>query len=195
MRCIISAFGSWRVRSLIRTDERTWLFWAALLLLLPLNWLLAAAAAACIHEVAHIAAIYLWGGRIQQIRLEPFGAVIEAEGIEGTREVFCALAGPLGSLLLVLLIRKAPLLGLCGLIQGMFNLFPVYPMDGGRAILRLLEGCIPKHAERVAFIIEMSAFVVLLGAAILGAVRYALGYFPVFFCILAMGKALLRKRP
>lgn len=180
---------------MIRTGERTWLLWAALLLLLPLNWLLAAAAAACIHEAAHIAAIYLWGGRIQQIRMEPLGAVIEAEGIEGTREAFCALAGPLGSLLLVLLIHKAPLLGLCGLIQGMFNLLPVYPMDGGRAILRLLEGSIPKHAERVAFIIEMSAFVVLLGAAILGAVQYSLGYFPVVFCILAIGKAILRKRP
>lgn len=195
MRCIVSVYESWRERSLIRTDERVWLFWAALLLLLPLNWLLAAATAACIHEAAHLAAVRLLGGRIRQIRLEPFGAVIEAEGIGGPQEALCALAGPLGSLLLVLVIHRVPLLGLCGLIQGVFNLLPVYPMDGGRTVLRLLEAVIPEQADRVTAIIEIAVFFLLLGVTVLGAIRYSLGCFPVFFCILAIGRAILRKRP
>ena len=124
---------------MIWVDDRVWFLGALLILVLPLKWLVAATAAACIHELFHLAAILLQGGRIRRIIVRPLGAVIEAERIGGLREAVCALAGPLGSLLPVLMIHRFPLIGLCALVQGVFNLLPVYPMDGGRALLRMVD--------------------------------------------------------
>lgn len=195
MRSMPSVRRSWRERPLIRIDDKAWLLWAALLLVLPMKWLLAALTAACIHEVCHMAAVLLAGGNVRRMTVAPFGAVIEAEGISGLREALCALAGPLGSFLLGFLIHRFPLLSLCGLVQGAFNLLPVYPMDGGRALLRLLEAAVPERAERLSGWVERSVLILLLSAAVTGAVRYALGIFPVLLCILAILKAILRKRP
>ncbi len=122
---------------MIRWDDRVYLYWVLLLLLLPLQWLLAMAIAAAFHELCHMAVVYAVGGRVISLKVRPFGAVMEVEGISGLKEGFCALAGPVGSFLLVFLIRFLPMLGICGLVQGLFNLLPVYPLDGGR-ILRVL---------------------------------------------------------
>ncbi len=122
---------------MIRLDDRIYLHWALLLLLLPVQWILAMAIAAAFHELCHMAAVHAVGGRVNSLKVLPFGAVMVVEEISGLKEGFCALAGPLGSFLLVLFIRPFPVLGICGLVQGLFNLLPVYPMDGGR-ILRIL---------------------------------------------------------
>ena len=42
---------------------------ALLLLLLPLNWLLAATAAAFVHEMGHLIAISATGGKVRGIRI------------------------------------------------------------------------------------------------------------------------------
>lgn len=55
------------------------------------------------------------------------------------REAVCALAGPLGSFVLVSLGKYWPELALMALGQGIFNLIPVYPLDGGR-FARCLAG-------------------------------------------------------
>lgn len=124
---------------MIRLDDRVWLLWAIWILLLPAKWLLGAVMAACVHEMGHILAVLLLGGIVRRIDIGPLGAKIHAEGIEGGREALCALAGPAGSFLCLLLIRKFPVLGLCALVQGIFNLLPVYPLDGGRALSCLLK--------------------------------------------------------
>ena len=124
---------------MIRLDDRVWILWAIWILLIPARWLLGSVAAACVHETGHILAVLLLGGSVQRIDIGPFGAKIHAVGIEGFREALCALAGPVGSFLCLLLIRKLPVLGLCALVQGCFNLLPVYPLDGGRVLSCLLK--------------------------------------------------------
>lgn len=179
---------------MIRFDDRVWFLGALWVLTLPLKWLVAAAAAACIHELFHMAAILLQGGKISRIVIKPLGTVMEAEGISGPQEAVCALAGPLGSLLPVLLIHRIPLIGLCALVQGVFNLLPIYPMDGGRVLLRLLEILCPANAERLTKRIGLCVLAVLLAVTVVGAVVFALGYTPVVICAVSILCAAARNR-
>ena len=69
-----------------------------------------------------------------KVRLKPGGAAIDAVLPGQGRELLAVLAGPVGSLLLLGVHRWFPRLALCGLVQGLFNLLPVRPLDGGRAL-------------------------------------------------------------
>ncbi len=115
--------------------ESGFLLWLALLILvLPWPWLLCFLLAAAVHELGHLGAVTALGGQVWGITLGLGGARIDAR-LEGCwRELGAVLAGPGASLILALLSRKAPMLCLWALVQGCFNLIPVYPLDGGRAV-------------------------------------------------------------
>lgn len=121
-------------------DPLAFFLGAFLLLVLPLHWILAAVIAAVCHELCHMGAVYALGGRVLSFRIGPTGAVMETELDGPGRECIAALAGPAGSFLLLLFGRVLPHVAVCGLIQGAFNLLPLYPLDGGRALRCLLEG-------------------------------------------------------
>lgn len=110
------------------------IFWAFALLILPARMLLAAGTAAVFHELCHWLAIRLCGGEVLSVKIGAGGMVMETCPLPPGRELCCALAGPLGSFLLVFLYPITPLLSFCALVQGCFNLLPLYPLDGGRAL-------------------------------------------------------------
>lgn len=105
---------------------------AAGILLLPLNWLLSALAAAVIHEFAHFAALNCCRAAVFGIEVGLCGAKISTGPLLPGQEIICAAAGPLASLGLLIFAPWMPLLAFVGLFQGIFNLLPLYPMDGGR---------------------------------------------------------------
>lgn len=109
---------------------------ALLLLTLPLPWFAAAVAAAGIHEAGHLLAIRLLGADARKIQVGPTGAKIHTSFSEPWRELLCAAAGPAASLLLVLAAKPFPRIALCGFVQGLYNLLPIYPLDGGRMLDR-----------------------------------------------------------
>ena len=116
---------------------------AAGLLLLPVDWFASAIAAAAIHEMGHLAVLRAFAIPIHDIRIGFSGARISTGPMPVIAELICAAAGPLFSFAAALLSRWFPLLGLIALAQGLFNLIPFYPMDGGRictAIVELLRG-------------------------------------------------------
>ena len=116
---------------------------AIAILLLPLKWLLACAVAAVFHESCHLLALRLLGGRWQHVAVFATGARIPIPELSRGREAVCALAGPLGGMLLLGLYPYFPLLALCALVQSLYNLLPIYPLDGGRALQCVAQMLLP----------------------------------------------------
>lgn len=70
------------------------------------------------------------------------------------RELIAVLAGPAASLLLLSLVRVFPRVAICGLIQGIYNLLPIYPLDGGKALRCLMalveeKGFFSRHPGKI----------------------------------------------
>ncbi len=118
----------------IRIRAGACLMGALWLLILPLGWILAAGAAALIHELGHLLALWVAGERVRMLELGAFGARIETGPLEPETELVCALAGPLAGALVCLGWRLWPEAALAAAIQTAFNLLPLLPLDGGRAL-------------------------------------------------------------
>lgn len=119
---------------MVRLDPKMYFLLALLLLTLPLPWLLAAVTAALFHELCHLAAVRLAGGRVTGLTIGPGGAVMEGQLPPGVGAGLAILAGPAGSLALLALCHVCPRIALCAGIQGLFNLLPLPWLDGGRAL-------------------------------------------------------------
>ena len=154
---------------------------ALALLVLPISWLLAAVTAALFHELCHGAAAVALGGSLGDIRLGERGATMEVGGLSNGRELLAAAAGPVGSLGLLLLGRCFPRLALCGLFQGLYNLLPIYPLDGGRILFCLIRF---RHSEGVA--LKICRRVGALAGALAGLGLLWLGLYPGAILVLWM---------
>ena len=135
----------WRSRVEISGDFC--ILWAFLIMVLPPRLLLASAVSAMLHEAFHAVAVWFTGGSVRGVRLEAGGIVMDVAEMDGVRELFCASAGPVGSLLLAC--APYPLLSLCGLVQGLFNLIPVMPLDGGRMMGCILDLTVPHFRTQI----------------------------------------------
>ena len=102
-----------------------------------------------LHEMGHAAMAKRFGIGTRAITLHLLGglASIEREPETPREEIYIALAGP--AVNLVLFILSLPLvyfqlpgasdIALINAVMGIFNLFPAYPMDGGRVLKALLQ--------------------------------------------------------
>ena len=121
---------------------------AALYFLLDTDELAALLLAAVTHELGHLAAIRLTGGRVRSLTANITGAVIERDAQAGSlSELVCALSGPAAGLIWAALAAgMGSFLGLdmlllsagMSLVLSGFNLLPALPLDGGRALSCLL---------------------------------------------------------
>ena len=107
---------------------------AILLILVPVRLIIAWFLAITIHEMFHYIALKLYGVNITKVKVTITGAKILVTNLEGFQEVICALAGPIGGSLLLLLRRWLPCAALFGILHSCFNLLPMFSLDGGRAL-------------------------------------------------------------
>ena len=133
-----------------------------ILLLLPAKIILSIFAAVTIHELCHIVMLKLIRIPIYRIEVNFSGAEIHTGPLLPWQELLCAAAGPAGSFLCLLFVHFAPVLALCGLIQGIYNLLPILPLDGGRMLRSTCLCFFPQYARKVCLIGKCFACVAVL---------------------------------
>lgn len=102
-------------------------------------------AAAAVHEAGHWLALRCLGARAAGFRLSVLGAVIETEGVLSyAGELAAVLAGPAANLAAAITLaalgqgRWSAAIG-AHLVLCVFNLLPICPLDGGRALELLVS--------------------------------------------------------
>lgn len=168
---------------------------ALMVLILPLPWLLAIVLAVAIHEICHLICLKVCRVCVYGIRIGLHGAAIETAAMSPFQELVCAAAGPMGSFLCLFFVRSFPMLAICGLFQGIYNLLPVYPLDGGRMLHAVAAGIAPMHADKICKIASHCTF----AAIILGSLYLYFRTKGLFFLTLAgyflLPSAICRKTP
>ncbi|GGJ84088.1 stage IV sporulation protein FB [Lentibacillus kapialis] len=122
-----------------------------------------------IHELGHFSAAKWFGWRIRGVMLWVFGGVMDTDE-HGTRpfheEVYVALAGPLQHVFIYLFLLMLSGSGLLSsyIIETacfyntailLFNLLPVWPLDGGKLVLLVLSEKLP-YRKAYAFAVMFS---------------------------------------
>lgn len=171
----------------IRTDATVFVWLALGLLLLPFSWLFAAAVAAVIHELGHLVVSKIRKVPWEELKIGAGGMVIHMGTMTEKDTLLIALAGPGASLLLCSLLHVWPQAAICGLVQGVYNLLPIYPLDGGRVLHALI-------GDRAASI-EKGFIIMILIAGIVGTIRTELGISPLLLALLVCIRAIQRKFP
>ena len=128
--------------------------------------------AAMIHEFGHGMVIFLYGNTIEEIRLIPGGVDIRyrERRFSYSADIMIPLAGPLANLLTAMIfsvldIAKADYFIGLNLLLCFFNLLPLHPLDGGKALYAVMSCLWPIGGERAFFL-----FSAVLSALIFGVV-------------------------
>jgi stage IV sporulation protein FB len=164
---------------------------AAMVLLLPLQWIMSAIFAAAIHELFHYVALQIFDARTGRILIRSWGAEMPAESVSRGRELICALAGPFGGLLLIPLLPIFPRLALCALVQSLYNLLPIYPLDGGRALQCFCALVLPPtYAAWVCSFVMWLFIGVLSACGIYLSLGLRIGFLPILLAVATITKAI-----
>ena len=166
-------------------------FSAILVLLVPLRWLLGAILSVAVQEVCHILSVRALGIPIYSVQIGISGARIQTQCMTLWKELICALAGPFGGFLLLLTAKWFPITALCAGFHTLYNLLPIYPQDGGRALrcgaYLLLPG---KWAKAVCKIVECACLAGVGVLGIYGTFVLRIGILPLIFSLLFLQRCI-----
>ena len=171
----------------ISVQSNTYVLFVLLLFLIPLPWLAGWLVSVLFHELCHWFAVLLFGGQVYKITVGLGGANMECTAFTDSKNILCILAGPVGGFLLALLGHWFPRLAICSWVLSVYNLMPLMPLDGGRALQILWNN--PKSFEKFEVIFLMILTVLVFG---LSFIKH-LGVFPL--CVVSALWIKNRKRP
>ena len=138
-----------------KVEPKLYILLAVLFFIIPLKWMVAWFVAVCLHELFHFVVVKLYGGNVCAFTLGLSGAKMECDGLSERQYLLSVLAGPIGGFLVILLGRWFPRLAISSWLLSMYNLLPILPLDGGRAMELLLKDK-SKHIENIVLIILMA---------------------------------------
>lgn len=177
------------VRDLVSISADFYIAFAAGVLLLPLPWISAWLFSALFHELCHYIALRLCGYTVSGIRISLKGVFMETEELSVAKEAICAYAGPIGALLLLLFARRFPRIAICTTVQSLYNLLPVFPLDGGRGAGCILRNVLGDERGKRAFkIVEGFVLFALLFLALYAYVKLGLGLLPALAVVFLIAK-------
>lgn len=161
---------------------------------------LAGLASVLIHELSHAKAAYERGYVLNRITLMPYGAVLKGgEKIDSADQIFIAAAGPGANAALCLALYalwwRFPVtyayteaLFDTSLAIGLFNLLPLYPLDGARIVLAISKK--PLRALKALRITGVVGSLAMLAAFVASAffeINYSVGIMAVTLYLGAVG--------
>ena len=168
----------------IQIDASMLICMALLLLVLPLQWLVAAVIAAIWHEFCHYISVRLCGGSVTSLTVTGSGIRMDTDSLPPVRALICSFAGPAGGFALLLVAKWMPRTAICGVIHSLYNLMPVYPLDGGRSLQILLLLLLPTQtAMRCWQIWERVSKLLVTAAACFCTVVLKWGILPLFAAV------------
>ncbi|ATO50571.1 MULTISPECIES: M50 family metallopeptidase [Brevibacillus] len=134
-----------------------------------------------IHELGHIAAARELGWEVKEIQLLPFGGVAvmeESPSADAIDEIVVALAGPFMNIVMIFFSLLFWWLGIwsehwahffmkSNMMIALFNLLPMWPLDGGRIVQAVLTSFISyRKAAILSFSSSCGFAILLLGAGV-----------------------------
>lgn len=170
---------SLRNKTTVDVDPNVCISFAIGLLLLPLPWCIAWLTATAVHEAGHYVALRLQKVSVYSVSIKCNRVLMETGVMTKKVEMISALAGPVSGFLLLLCVRLFPRLAFCACIQSLYNLLPIYPMDGGRALFGFLSSVMHiSLAQRICTLTEYIVLGVAIIAALYASIVLRLGALP-----------------
>lgn len=148
------------------------------------RWVLGWLSAALIHELCHYGALSICAVQVFCVDIGAWGARMETGPVTNGKELICALAGPCGGLICLPLAKIFPQMAVCAFVQSVFNLLPIYPMDGGRVLRCILKFLLPTSYSRAQSLVEAAALMLLITAGVYCTAVLKLGYIPMAAAVL-----------
>lgn len=140
-----------------------------------------------LHELGHFSVLKLQKIPVYACHFTLCGAALETGTMGYRQEILCALAGPLVNLILVSLAGGFPRFATVNLGLALFNLLPIFPLDGGRALRAgLLWKLPPNVAEGTFFLLQWATAIALAAGAVYWGILCHGGLWP-FFLLFLLG--------
>lgn len=122
-----------------------------------------------LHEISHVLAIIICGYKIESFKLVPIGSSIKLkENIkeDNFKNIFIYLAGPLSNFVVCFFTYKFNIIYreeifYTNLVLGIFNMFPINQLDGGKIIFEVLKNFDLKKAKFLSYNISKYFLVVI----------------------------------
>ncbi len=160
---------------------------------------------ALIHELGHLICGLVLGLKPKSLKIMPLGFAVEftiladyynkhiAKGnMLDLKKLIIALAGPIINFIIAILciifkskihIENIQYIIYANILIGLFNLLPIYPMDGARVIKHVLHICIGKK-QTMTYINKTSNISIILITAISSILIYYLKNIAILFIVL-----------
>lgn len=136
-------------------ENTTYIYLIILLFFVPLPWLTAWLVAVSVHELSHIAAVYLCGEKVNRLKISVGGIHMSSGPMSDVRRIICTLSGPIGGFLPVILCKTFPRVAICAWVLSAYNLLPILPLDGGHILLILMRDNIWFHRVQCFFVVSL----------------------------------------